>query len=200
MSETTTTPPEEFLAALGKLDDDSLAERMRAMVSELRRRGFEREWSEPWMEPALKLYAANGNLSLTCRILNADGVDVSRRTVQRHIKADADFRRAWDEAKEEATDLLRAEVHRRATGYDDPIVYQGRVQQIEDPDNPGNMIPATVRKYDTTLLIFLLKSLDHSFRDRVEHVGKGGGPIQTESTVNVVKLPDNGRGDREPPG
>ncbi len=38
------------------------------------------------------------------------------------------------------------------------------------------------------------------FREKVELTGKGGGPIQTESTVVFVELPSNGRDQNRSPG
>lgn len=101
---------------------------------------------------------------------------VARRTVYDWRHADKDFASAWDEAVEAGTDVLEDEAVRRAVeGVDEPVFYQG--QQC-----------GLVRKYSDTLLMFMLKGRrGEKFRDRHEHSGPGGGPIET-SDVGLNEL------------
>lgn len=70
-------------------------------------------------------------------------------------------------------------------------------QERDGEDEDGNGVYVTVRKVkllDRTKLVELIGRHVEvgAFRDKVEHTGKNGGPIQTEQTVHVY-LPDNGR-------
>ena len=68
----------------------------------------------------------------------------------------------WDDALEEATDLLEAEARRRAfTGIDKPMFFKGEVV-------------GSTKKYSDRLLMFLLEAYNpQEFRDggKVEHPG-----------------------------
>ena len=72
------------------------------------------------------------------------------------------FAAQWDNALEEATDLLEAEAHRRAcTGIDEPVFYKGKVV-------------GSTKKYSGPLLMFLLEAYrPQKFRDggEVKHTG-----------------------------
>ncbi len=84
------------------------------------------------------------------------------------------FKQLHEEAKDEAFDALEGEAHRRAVVGVLKPVYQG-----------GQRVGA-IREYSDTLLIILLKAgRPEKFRDRFEHVGRGGGPIET---LDVNKL------------
>ncbi len=72
------------------------------------------------------------------------------------------FAAQWDDALEEATDLLKAEARRRAlTGIDKPMFFKGEVV-------------GSTKKYSDRLMMFLLEAYDpEMFRDggKVEHPG-----------------------------
>ena len=101
-----------------------------------------------------------------------------RRTMYDWREADTDFAAAWDDAYETGTDVLEDEAKRRAAdGVEEPVFYQG--EKV-----------ATVRKYSDTLLIFMLKGRrPEKFKDRHEHTGKDGGPIETKemSDLEIVR-------------
>ena len=83
-----------------------------------------------------------GNVTLSARV-----VGTTRFTVYGWRDRDAAFAAAWDEAVEEAADLLEAEARRRAhDGVEEPVFYQG--------DVVGH-----VKKYSDVLLMFLLKGI-----------------------------------------
>jgi hypothetical protein len=89
------------------------------------------------------------------------------------------FHEAWDLAKEVGMGLVERATIQRATGYFEPLTYQGRVKYKLDPDKMaiarllgepedgpetylldqyGAPIPETVWKMDPDLAMFLLKS------------------------------------------
>lgn len=137
-----------------------------------------------WREKFIAALARLGNVTAAC-----DKAKISRSQVYRVRDEDAEFAAAWDEALEEATERLEAEARRRAEkGTLEPIFHKG--------EKVGS-----VRRYSDTLMIFLLKAhRPDKYRDnhRIEHTGADGGPIETNSKAQViVKLPDNGRSDRD---
>lgn len=91
---------------------------------------------------------------------------VARKTIDRWREEDPVFSTAWDETIELCVDELEAEAWRRANGYDEPIVYQGKIQghyvnkdgEIVGPEHPeAVLVQATVRKFSDNLLMFMLK-------------------------------------------
>lgn len=96
----------------------------------------------------------------------------SRRSVYEYQKEDKDFARCWQEADDEAVELMEAEADRRAMkGTLEPVFYQG--------EKCGS-----VRKFSDGLLMFRLKGKrPHIYRETVEHSGPGGRPIQTEDVT-----------------
>ena len=88
---------------------------------------------------------------------------------------DAKFAEAWDAALEEAVDALEGEARRRGfSGVDEPVHYKG--ERVD-----------TIKRYSDVLLIFLLKAhRPEKFREKFEHSGPGGGPMQIE---HLVALP-----------
>jgi hypothetical protein len=111
-----------------------------------------------WRAPFLAALEASGNISASAR-----RAGVGRATAYRHRAGESDFREAWDEALEVAIDALEGEARRRALeGWDEPVFFNG--------SECGR-----IRKYDSTLLIFLLKAhRPEKFRDNVavQHDGE----------------------------
>lgn len=131
----------------------------------------------------LESFALNANVMLSAR-----AAGVSRQAVYQWLEKDEDFAFAFNQAKEEAKDTIRAEIYRRGIeGWDEDVYQLAK-------------FAGTVRKYSDTLLIFHAKALMSEYRDKqqVEHSGPGGGPIQTQQIeIYKVRLPDNGRGTGE---
>lgn len=127
----------------------------------------------------LDSFAENANVMLSAR-----AAGIHRSTVYEWLEHDQDFSIAFNLAKENAKDVLRAEIKRRAVDGWEEEVYQ--LAQYA----------GTVRKYSDTLLIFHAKALMSEYREKqqLEHTGPGGGPIQTQQVeVYKVRIPDNGR-------
>ena len=109
-----------------------------------------------WRAAFIERLRATGNVTLA-----AAGAGVGRQHVYRTRNRSKKFRRLWDEALEQAVDLLEGEARRRATGTREDVWYAGRVV-------------GTKPVYDSALLMFLLKAhRPHKFRDnvKVEHAG-----------------------------
>lgn len=87
----------------------------------------------------------------------AAAAGISRNTAFYHKANDHEFRSRWDKAVEVALDALLDEAYRRAAlGYDEPVIHQGRVATVADPET-GEDRPLTVRKHSDRLLEVLLK-------------------------------------------
>ncbi len=116
---------------------------------------------------------------------------ISRRSHQLWMKASgpgADaYREAFAEAHEMACDMLEAEARTRAVeGTRRYKFYRGR--PILDP-RTGE--PYFEHDYSDTLLIFLLKGArPEKYRERYEHSGPDGGPIQMSQYARIVEDED----------
>ena len=135
----------------------------------------QRKVRRPWRPLFLDTLRGTGNVRLA-----ASNADVARQVAYRARDSSATFRADWDEALEEARELLEAEARRRAAiGVDEPVFYKGKVV--------GHS-----RKYSDNLLMFLLKAhWPEKFRDNyaVEHSGPSGGPVKVEAKTEHVFQP-----------
>ena len=123
-----------------------------------------------WKPLFLDTLRGTGNVRLA-----ASNADVARQVAYRARDSSPTFRADWDEALEEARELLEAEARRRAAvGVEEPVFYKGAVV-------------GHIRKYSDNLLMFLLKAhWPDKFRENVsvdQRVsGRDGGPVKTEHT------------------
>ena len=110
----------------------------------------------------------------------ANNADVARQVVYRARGSSTKFKADWDEALEEARELLESEARRRAEiGVEEPVFYKGQVV-------------GQIRKYSDNLLMFLLKAhWPEKFRDNyaIEHRGPGGGSVKVEAKTEHVFQP-----------
>jgi hypothetical protein len=105
--------------------------------------------TEKWKQIFIEELARSGNVLLSSR-----KAGVSRTAVYKARKDDPAFADNWDDAMDEAVDLLEAVARGRAVNGIDKPVYRGGVQV------------GTIREYSDTLLIFLLKAhRPERFRD-----------------------------------
>ena len=110
-----------------------------------------------WRSVFLERLKATGNITLA-----AAGAGVTRQNVYQTRSRNKTFRRQWDEALEQAVDLLAGEARRRATGIKRDIYYAGKVVGTENV-------------YSDALLMFLLKAhRPQLYRDNFK-VGHSGG-------------------------
>ena len=100
----------------------------------------------------------------------AAGID--RTMVYYWLKHDENFAAGWNDAQEIANDVLRRESWRRAVdGTSEPIVSMGKLVRDETGE------PLTVQKYDTPLLMMLMRARMPEYRDTKN--------IDMQQTLNV---------------
>jgi hypothetical protein len=129
--------------------------------------------------------------------LSAQAAGVERRCHSRWMADDPAYAEAFADAQDEANDQLEAEARRRGyQGVDEPVFGRlARVERVEDESGVDYVterytgVVGTVRKYSDTLLIFLLKAnRPEKFKERHEHSGPKGGPIQVQPVVDPLDL------------
>lgn len=111
----------------------------------------------------LEEFARNGNVLRSCQRLG-----IARGTVYGEWVKQPEFKAAFEQAAEDATDLLEEEARRRAIeGVPEAVHYQG-------------VRCDTIQKYSDSLLMFLLRGKREAFREKrtvgvgVESGGTGG--------------------------
>ena len=117
----------------------------------------------------LAAFRETGNVRLACEVAG-----VGRTSHYRWRDEDPAYREAFDVAKEDATDVLEAEAHRRAVeGIEEPVGwYKGEAG-------------GTVRRYSDNLLMFLLKGArPERYRERYDVRG-------TLAHLDLRRLPDD---------
>lgn len=95
-------------------------------------------------------------LAATCSVTRAcEAVGIGRRTAYEWRAAYPDFAQQWEDAKALGAEALEDEAVRRAhEGWEEPVFYLG-------------VATGTIRKYDSTMLIFLLKgAMPDKYRER----------------------------------
>jgi hypothetical protein len=117
----------------------------------------------------LKKYAQLGTMADACRASR-----VGRRTVYDWVEADPVFAKLFDEAREDATDMLERECRVRGTvGVKEPVYYQGEI------------VGYVMKKSDTCLLAMLNAYRPERFKNRYEHTGKDGSTLMP-AVINVT--------------
>jgi hypothetical protein len=97
----------------------------------------------------LEAFSKHANVLVAAR-----AADISRQIVYHWLEHDEAFSFAYNQAKEDAKDVLRAEIVRRGVdGWEENVYYMGLFQ-------------GTVRKYSDTLLIFHSKALMQEYREK----------------------------------
>jgi hypothetical protein len=120
----------------------------------------------------LAAFAEHGNV-----LLSAQKAGITRTTVYTWLEHDEDFFFAYNQAKEDAKDVLRAEIYRRGKeGFDEAVYQLGKYR-------------GTVRKYSDTLLIFHAKALMPEYREKQSLEVTTPGAIE----IYKVRIPENGR-------
>ena len=109
---------------------------------------------------------------------------MTRQNVYRTRSRNKAFRRRWDEALEEAVDLLDGEARRRATGMKRDIYFGGEVVGQENI-------------YSDSLLMFLLRAHRPGlYRDNVKVEHSGGMDVTGERKVTFEFVRPAARGAR----
>jgi len=149
----------------------------------MRRQGqrFTKEQRVAAQEKFLRTFSMTANVRAACM-----SVGIDRSTVYAWQEHDPDFSFKFNIASEEANDVIRAELFRRAVqGIDKPVVSMGKMVYHDGK-------PLTERVYSDSLLSLLAKSRMPEFRDKqkVEHSGPDGGPISIKRDPNLQLLTD----------
>lgn len=117
----------------------------------------------------------------------AEYLEVSEATIYRWAHAHQGFREALKTGRDAADERVEQSLYRKAVGYTFDSVhissYQGEVTMTPIVEH----VPP-----DTTAAIFWLKNRKPAeWRDRVEHTGANGGPIETVTRIELVALNGN---------
>jgi hypothetical protein len=106
----------------------------------------------------------------------ADFFKVSEQTLNTWKAQHPEFLESLKVGKEQADQRVERSLYQRAVGYSHPDVHVSNFQ--------GDVTLTPITKHyppETTAGIFWLKNRrPEEWRDRIEHTGKDGGPIQTE--------------------
>ena len=98
----------------------------------------------------------------------------SRRWFNEQLEVDEEFALAVQTIVDMTNEELVVEARRRATGYEEPIVYQGKVQgkwvdgkghEVSATTPGARLVPASVTKVSDVLLMFLIKGRMPEYRD-----------------------------------
>ena len=129
-----------------------------------------------WKPAFIEVLHETGNVTLAARYAGQ-----SRNQVHDVRQRSKRFAAQWDDALEDATDLLEAEARRRAfTGIDKPVFYKGKVV-------------GSTKKYSGRLLMFLLEACNpQKFRDgvKVEHPGATDVDVDRDREKRIMERLD----------
>ena len=145
--------------------------------------------------------AAMASTASVVRAAEIVGMDRTNHYVW--FKNDPDYAAAFETARMQGVDVLEAEAVRRAfEGVAKPIFHGGKraIDVVQNPDGSVKRdaagkpigIPAAVREYSDTLLIFMLKGRNPAVfgdRQKQEHSAPGGGGI-TLVVRSVLQPPE----------
>lgn len=92
--------------------------------------------NDTWIHPFLRALTQTGVVASACR-----AVGVSTATVYNLRQTDDGFRTLWEQALEDATDVMEAEARRRAIdGVEEPIVHKGMFTPAWEYDANGQIV------------------------------------------------------------
>jgi hypothetical protein len=153
-----------------------------------------------WRKAFLTAIRQLGNVRAAC-----DACGIGRRTAYSLREADPTFAADWDEALEDHTDLLEAEVVRRAMGTKELVIHQGKPcgvwvlnGEIVTETTPGaKLIPLYQTRYSDTLIQFELRGR----RPRKYNPPRDEPPPAAGEMLKVIDLSgaDGGKPTGEPP-
>ena len=157
-----------------------------------------KEQTQELQEKFLKSFSMTANIRAACM---SAGID--RSTVYSWQEHDSSFSLRFNIAEQEANDVIRAEIFRRAVqGYEKPVVSMGRVVYEETPilDKSGKPVlndkgkpvvtygkPVTERVYSDALLSLLARARMPEFRDKqsVDLNATVNGRIDSTNLISI---------------
>lgn len=117
----------------------------------------------------LAAYGRSGRVSVA-----ADAAGIDRSTHYDWMKSDPEYPALFAEAERLAADFIRDKaVEKAVEGWEEPVFHNGQVC-------------GHIRKFSDRLHERLLEAKCPEFRQRHEHSGPGGGPIQLEADFNAT--------------
>ena len=145
----------------------------------------------PKRKAFLAAFAKCGNVTLA-----AQKAKVTRQIHYIWMR-DPTYREQYEAAREEACDLMVEEARRRAVeGWDEPVIYQGELSypkrwNPETQQEEQSTIPLAIRKFDSTLLMFLIKGARPDvYRDNWSGEVKHVGNIDVTHRIELKRLND----------
>jgi hypothetical protein len=122
----------------------------------------------------------------------AQAAGIRRELHYRRLERSPEYKKAFEEAWEVGCTVLEEEAYRRAVeGVERPVLYHGKVVRVKRK-------PLMEREYSDALLLRLLSAnKPEKYRERVEHTGKDGAPIEAKLEVVFVTAADHAN--RVPP-
>jgi len=103
---------------------------------------------------------------------------VTSYQVARWRKHDAEFEKHFQDAKKLGIE------------YAEHVAWKRSLDGVDEPVYQGGQLVGTKRAYSNALLMFMLKgAAPEKYRDRVEHSGPDGGPIEVVTEVRRVVVP-----------
>ncbi len=106
----------------------------------------------------------------------AAAAGIGRRTHYNWLNNDPEYCSRFQDAREDAADRIELELwHRAIEGYEEPVIYQGKVMYLNDADgstvldDDGQPIPLTVKRHQPGLLMFLAKALKPAVYGNQQH-------------------------------
>lgn len=130
----------------------------------------------------LEAYKRIGTITHACKAAGIDSKLHYQWLSTSYLEDGITYAQRFAAAHEQAIEALELEARRRAVeGVEEPVGWYKGV--------PGGY----VKRYSDVLLIFLLKGArPEKYRERFEHSGPNGGPIQTQhATINVDEMPED---------
>jgi len=144
----------------------------------------------------LAAYEQVGNVTHAARLAN-----VHRATHYGWLEEDPKYPKLFEDAQAVACDNVRQHVRQIALeGWYEPVVYQGKIQFVEELDAKGKVKrgkdgkpiahPVVIRRRSDRILELLAKAVCPEFRDRHELTTPDGKPLQL-TIVTGVPQPEN---------
>jgi len=130
----------------------------------------------------LDAYLSLGHFGKACQAVGAN-----HTTIRKLLKKIPEFGEAFEDATQVIADKIEDALRQRAVDGYDTLKFDKNGDACIDPRTQEVYVE---KKFSDINGMFLLKALRPQYKDRIEHTGKDGGPIQTQVTnmADLVKL------------
>ena len=138
------------------------------------------EKAGPRWKAFLDAYLSLGHFGKACKAVGA-----SHQTIRKLLKQIPEFGEAFEDAEQVVADKLEDALRQRATEGFDRLKFDKNGAACIDPRTKEVYVE---KQFSDLAAIFLLKGQrPEKYREKFEHVGRGGGPIETQVT-NIAEL------------